>query len=161
GGEYAEHERVQSVWREYIGAHICKRRRMLNRLIGRNVTNNPCDRWDQRIGVRGSMNEKAATKDRALVEGIVDGDGGLVNNVFIVNISSNADDAVRGHHARDFELAATGILQNRIGPIDMPINGILIGKHALGKSLADDDDRLAITLAIERVEIASRNDGNA
>lgn len=43
----------------------------------------------------------------------------------------------------------------------MPIQGILIGKHALGKSLTDDNHGLAILLAIERVEIAAGNNGNA
>src|SRR5690242_9628494 len=134
---------------------------MLNRLFSGNVANNPCDRWDQRIGICRSVNEKTPPKDPALVKRVVDSNDGLGNDVFIVNIRGNTDDAVWGYHTRDFAFAAAGILQHGVGPIDMPIHGILIGKHALGKSLTDDDHGLAIRLAIERVEIAAGNNGNA
>src|SRR5438876_11012930 len=42
----------------------------------------------------------------------------------------------------------------------MPIDGILIGEHALCESLTDDNDGL-FTLAVEIVEITAGDDGNA
>src|SRR2546425_7935811 len=42
----------------------------------------------------------------------------------------------------------------------MPIDGILIGEHALCESLTDDDDGL-FTMAVEIVEITAGDDGNA
>src|SRR5712692_479118 len=42
----------------------------------------------------------------------------------------------------------------------MPIEGILIGEHALCESLADDSDGL-FALSIERVEITASDNGNA
>jgi len=42
----------------------------------------------------------------------------------------------------------------------MPIDRVLIGKHALCQSLADDSDRLGI-LVIESIEIAAGKDRNA
>src|SRR5215469_6972443 len=44
----------------------------------------------------------------------------------------------------------------------MPIDSVLIGEHALCESLADDHDRLlVIILIVERIEVASGDDGNA
>src|SRR2546421_242748 len=42
----------------------------------------------------------------------------------------------------------------------MPIDGVLIGKHALRQGLADDRDALFAT-NVKLVEIAARNNGNA
>src|SRR5215469_1031549 len=134
---------------------------MLNGLIRGNFPNNPRDRWDQRIRICGGVNEKPPAKNRTLIERIVDRDDRLGNDVFVVNIRCDTDDAVRGHHASHFSSGATGILQHGISPVDMPVDGILIGKHALRKSLADDYDRLTILLTVERVEIAPGDDGNA
>jgi hypothetical protein len=76
--------------------------------------------------------------------------------VFVVNIGGDADDAVRcGANPRDE-------FQHGIGPIDMPINSILMRKHALCQRLTDDDDGIFIfTLAVEVIEITTREDGNA
>src|SRR5260370_17186499 len=42
----------------------------------------------------------------------------------------------------------------------MPIQGILIGEHALGESLTDDTHRLRVTLAVEIAEITAGDDRN-
>src|SRR4029077_3601084 len=68
GGENPEHQRVQPVRREHLGAHICKSGSMLNRLIRGNVANNPCDRWDQRIGICGGVDEKTPAKYPTLIK---------------------------------------------------------------------------------------------
>ena len=99
---------------------------------------------DQRIGICAGVNEKATAKDQTLVKGVVDGECGLRNDVLVVNIGRDTDDAVRRDKTRLFEIGSGEELQHGIGPIDMPIDGILIGEHALCESLADDNDRLFI-----------------
>ena len=84
---------------------------MLNGLVSGNVANNPCDRWDQRIGICRSVNEKTPPKDPALVKRVVDGNDGLGNDVFIVNIRGDADDAVRRRNARQFLIGTGSELQ--------------------------------------------------
>ena len=79
----------------------------------------------------------------------------------IVNIGRDTDDAVRREKTRLFEVGSGEELQHGIRPIDMPIDRILIGKHALCEGLADDHDRLFIILVIERIEIAAGNNRNA
>src|SRR5215472_16299626 len=107
------------------------------------------------------MDEKTTPKDPTFIKRIVDGDGGLGSDVFVVNVRSDADDPVRGHHALFCAIVAGSELQHGIRPIDMPIDGILSGKHALGKRLANDNDGLTIILTIERIKIATGNDGDA
>ena len=51
--------------------------------------------------------------------------------------------------------------QHGIRPIDMPIDGILIGEHAPCESLTDDNDGLFPFLTVETVEITAGDDGNA
>src|SRR5260370_38778708 len=43
----------------------------------------------------------------------------------------------------------------------MAIERILIGEHSLSKSLTDDNDRFFVVLAVELIEIAAGDDGNA
>ncbi len=100
------------------------------------------------------MDEKAAAKEGALFKGVIDGEDGLRNDVFVVNIGGDADDAVRRGAKPGDEF------QHGIRPIDMPIDGILIGEHAPCESLTDDNDGI-FTLAVEIVEIAAGDDGNA
>ena len=50
--------------------------------------------------------------------------------------------------------------QDRIGPEHVPIDGVLIGEHALREGFADDGDGL-FAFDVELIEIASRDDGNA
>src|SRR5207245_6180059 len=51
-------------------------------------------------------------------------------------------------------------LQHGISPIDTPIEGILIGEHALRESLTDDSNGIVL-LAVGIVEITAGDDGNA
>src|SRR5579864_2484318 len=101
------------------------------------------------------MDEKAAAKDWSLLKSAINGHARPRNNVFIVNVGSDSDDAVRRAANPGHEL------NHGIRPIDMPINGILIGKHSLCESLADDDDRLLVLLSVKLIEIAPGEDGNA
>src|SRR5260370_27682259 len=80
--------------------------------------------------------------------------------MFVVHIGGDPNNAVWRGKSRLFACSALHELEHRIGPIYMPIDGILTRKHALCQSRADDHDRLSIRV-IERVEIASGNNGNA
>src|SRR5882724_6874520 len=80
--------------------------------------------------------------------------------MFVVHIGGDPNNAVWRRKSRFFALSALHELEHRIGPIYMPIDGILTRKHALCQSRADDHDRLSIRV-IKRVEIAPGNNGNA
>jgi hypothetical protein len=90
------------------------------------------------------VDEKATAKHWTLVKGAVNAERGLRNDVSVVNIGRDTDDAVRRDKTRLFEIGPGEELQHGIGPIDMPIDRILVGEHALCESLADDNDRLFI-----------------
>jgi len=71
------------------------------------------------------------------------------------------DDAAPREETRLFEIGPVEEFQHGIGPIDVPIDRILVGEHAPRKTLADDHDRLRVVAVVQRVEIAAGNDGNA
>src|SRR5439155_15400108 len=96
----------------------------------------------------------ATAKDWTLFKGTIDGEDGPRNDVFVVNIGGDADDAVRRG------ANPGGELQHGIRPIDMPIDGILIGEHAPCESLTDYNDGLFTFLAVGIVEITAGDDGN-
>src|SRR5262249_40279587 len=104
---------------------------------------------------------EATSKHWPLFKRRVYRDRGLRNDVSVVYVGRDADDAMRRQNARLFAIGTGYELQNGIRPIDMPIDGVLIGKHALRESLADDDDRLSVLLIVERIKIAARDNGNA
>src|SRR5215468_10957435 len=85
---------------------------------------------------------------------MVNRDGGLGNDMHVVDIGDNANDALWRSSG------SAGSFQYRIAPEHMPIDRILIGKHSLRERLADDGHRLFV-LNVEIVEIATRHDGNA
>src|SRR6266446_6444277 len=93
-------------------------------------------------------------EDGTLFKGAIDSDDGPRNEVFVVDIGSDADDAMWR------AVNPGGESQHGIGPIDVAIDGILIGEHAPGQSLTDDRDGLFPFLAVETVEIAAGDDGN-
>jgi hypothetical protein len=120
------------------------------------------------------VNEETTAKHWTFVKRAVNSERGFRNDVFVVNIGGDTDDAVRREKTRLFEIGPAEELQHGIRPIDMPIDRILVGEHALRESLADDNDRLFILLfwslfwsftflviEIERIEIAAGNDRNA
>src|SRR5437660_5947439 len=126
-----------------------------NRLICGYVANHLRDRRDERIRIYAGVDEKATAKHWTLFKGAIDGESGLRNDISVVNIGGDADDAMRRHKTRLFEIGPGEELQHGIRPIDMPIDGIMIGEHTLCEGLADDNDGLFFTLAIEIVEIAA------
>src|SRR6266851_4371192 len=107
---------------------------MLDGLFGGHVANHSRDWSNEWIRIYAGVDEEAAAKHWTLFKGAIDGEGGSWNDVFIVNIGGDANDAVRrGAKAGDE-------FQHRIRPENMAIEGILIGEHASGERFADDDD---------------------
>ena len=96
-----------------------------------------------------------------LPKGAVNGERGLGNEVFVVDIGRDPNDAMRRRQTCFFGIGPGEELQYGIRPKDMPVDRILIGEHALCERLADDDDRIVNILSIERIEITAGNDGNA
>jgi hypothetical protein len=135
---------------------------VLNGLIGRHGANNARDRWDQRIGICTGVDEEATAKDRTFFKGAINAECGLRNDVCVVNVGRDTDDAVRRDKTRFLYIGPGEELQHGIGPIDVPIDRILIGENTLCESLTDNNDRLFIMiLVIERIEIAEGNDRSA
>jgi hypothetical protein len=50
-------------------------------------------------------------------------------------------------------------VEDGLGPVDVPIEGILIGKHALREGLADDDERVFVS-NVKFAEITAGKDRN-
>ena len=152
-GEHAKHDRVQTVRRKHLGANVFERGRMLYRLFNRHPANNTRNRRHQRIRISTRVDKQASAEKRPLCNRVIDGLRGLRNNVQIVYIGSNADDAMR------LDLNSWNKFQDRIRPIHVSVDRILIGEHLLGKRLTDDNHRV-IRFAVKVIKITSRNDRN-
>src|SRR5262249_54783935 len=84
---------------------------------------------------------------------MIDGERGSGDDVFVVDISGDANNPARSFaHADE--------VHDRISPNDVTIEGVLAGEHALCDALADDDDRLAAA-AIVINEVAALDDRHA
>src|ERR1700733_11496850 len=75
-------------------------------------------------------------------------------DVLIVEIAENA------HNPHGVRSESRDELYHRVCPRYMPVDGVLIGKHALRNALADDHDVLSAQ-PIGLVEIAPSHNGNA
>src|ERR1700693_943259 len=125
---------------------------MLYRLVRRKVMDHPCDRRNQPIRISAGVHKHLAAKHQ-LLEGMIDSHLGLGYDVLVVEIAKNA------HNAHGLRSEPRDELYHRVGPRDMAVDGVLIGKHALRNTLADDHHVLSAQ-AVGLVEIASGNNGN-
>ena len=107
---------------------------------------------DERVGIGVGVDEEAAATD-FLVEGVIDGERGAGDHIFVVHIRGDADDAA-WPGADGYEL------HHGIGPHDVLIERVAVGEHFYRDTLADDDDFFGV-FAIEVVEIAAFDDGDA
>src|SRR5882724_5306824 len=151
-GENAEDYGVQAIGSKHFGANIFEGGGALDGLIHGHVSDDFCDGRDERIGVRAGVNEEAAAPNFSLVKGAVDGERGAGNNVFVIYIGGDTDDAA-------WLPADINELHHRISPINVAIHGVLRWEHALCERFADDDDRL-FALAVEGVKVAAGDDRN-
>jgi len=111
---------------------------VLNGLIGGHRANEARDGRDKRVRIAAGVDKQATAKDQTSRKGVVDSHCWLRNDVIIVNIGRDTDDAVRRHQACLVGIRSGEELQYGIRPKNMPVDGILIGEHALCESLADD-----------------------
>ena len=93
-GEAAEHQRVQPVRRQHFGADVFQRRRLLDRLVGREIADDARDRRHQRVRIGPRVHEQAAAAD-LLLERVVDGHRRSRHHVLVVHVGGDADDAAR------------------------------------------------------------------
>src|SRR5262249_13294190 len=91
---------------------------------------------------------------RALVKAVVNRDGRLRNDMHVVDIRNDANDALRLRPVR------TRDLQDRIAPEHMAIDRVLTRKHPQGERLADDGDRLLV-FHVAFIEVAPSKNRNA
>ena len=98
------------------------------------------------------VDEEAAAAD-FLIERMIDGESGAGDYVLVVDIGGDADDAARPGADGDE-------LHHGIGPHDVLIERVLLGNICYRDTLADDDDFFGV-FAIEVVEIAAFDDGDA
>ena len=99
------------------------------------------------------MNEQPAGPTLLLGQRLIDGERRARHHIFVVNVGHDPHDAA-GRAAKVDEF------DHGIGPHHVAIHGVLIGEHALGDTLAYDDDGLA-RAAIAIVEIASGDQRDA
>src|SRR5262249_6763226 len=88
-------------------------------------------RPDGSIGIHTGVNKKVAAKEIAVFESAIGSDHGPGNEVFVVDIGGDADDAVRRHETRLLRSRSGNKLQDRVRPVYMTVDGILLGEHAL------------------------------
>jgi len=158
--EHAKHKRIQTFWSEYFGADVFERGGSFDRLIHRHFANNSGDRRDERIGICAGMDEKPAAKYRtALVKRPIDGEHGLWNDVYIVNIA--ATPTMRcGAMRRAFSASVPGL-----NGAQGPSNGHADSRHPdrghpLRERFTDNNDGL-LTFTVEIFEVPACDDGNA
>ena len=125
---------------------------LLDRLIGRQVADDPRDRRHQRVGIGPRVHEQAAAAD-LLLERVIDGHRRPRHDVLVVHVGRDADDAPRRR-------ADVDELHHRIGPHQLAVDGVLVREHPLRQALADDDDLLAVA-AVGVVEVAAGDDRHA
>jgi len=154
GGEDAEHNCVETIRGENFGANVFEGGGAFHGLVDGHAANELRDWRDERIRICAGVDEEPTAKHWTLFKGIVDSEARARNDVLVVYIGSDANDAVRR------SANAWDEFHHGIRPIDMPIDGILIGEHALSESLTDDNDRI-FTLAVELIEITAFDNGNA
>ena len=126
---------------------------MLDRLVDGHVVNDAGDGRDEAVGIRAGVDEEVAA-EHELFERMVNGEDGAGDDVLVIDVGGDADDAGGlGSEAGDE-------FDDGIGPGDVAVDGVLAGEHALGEGLADDDDLLGAE-AVGGVKIAAGNDGDA
>ena len=100
---------------------------------------------------------RACTKKPAaadlLLERVIDRQRGPRDDVLVVDVGRDPDDAPAGR-------ADVDELHHRIGPHQPAVQRVLVREHPLRQALADDDDRVGV-VAIAVVEIAARDDRHA
>src|SRR6266481_1461793 len=153
GRKDTEHNCVETIRSENFGANVFEGSGAFNGLFDRHLANDPRDRRDERIRICAGVDKESTAKHWALFKRVVDREDGPRNDVFVVNIGGDANNAVRrGVNPGDE-------FHDGIRPEDVAVDSILIGEHSLRESLTYDNDRF-LALAVESVEITAGDDGS-
>ena len=152
GGESAEDDGVEAVGGEDFGADVVEGAGALDGLVDGHGVDGPGDLRNQRVGVLAGAYQEAAAP-AFLIDGLVDGHEGLGNDVFVVEVRDDADDAAGLWTDADE-------LDDAVGPAQFAIEGGLAGKERVGDAFADDDDALGAIL-VGFAEIAALEQGHA
>src|SRR5579864_2150980 len=99
------------------------------------------------------MDEKTSAKERAFLEWDINGLQRLRDQVHVVDVCSDPNNAMR------LLAYPRNELDDRVGPIKMAIDGVAAGEHAAGQGFTDDNYRV-VRLAVKIVEITARDDGS-
>ena len=105
------------------------------------------------------MNEKIGAKHGAIFKRVVDRDCRPGEDVLVIDIGGNANDAVRRLGTRLFRVGSGKELEHGIAPVNMVADGIPVGEHGSGERLTHDDHGFR-SFGIASVEITSGEDRN-
>ena len=126
--------------------HVVERRRLLDRLLGRQLADDARDRRDQRIRIGLRVHEQAAAAE-LLLQRVIDVHRRPRHDVLVVDVGDDADDPPAVG-------ADVDELHHRVGPHQVAVDGVLVREQLLRQALADDDDPLAVA-PIAVVEVAA------
>src|SRR5260370_3450058 len=124
GRKDTEHNCVETIRSENFGANVFEGSGAFNGLVDRHVANDACDRRDERVRIGAGVDEEASAKHWTLFKRVINGEDGSGNDVFVVNIGSDANDPVR----RDVNPGDE--FHPGIRPVDMPSDRILIREQS-------------------------------
>ena len=150
GCESAEDDGIQAVGCQDLGADVLEGAGVLDGLVGGHLMDGAGDGGDEGVGISLGAHEEAA-RPSFLVGGLVDGHGGRRDDVFVVDVGHDADDAAR-------LIADADELHDTVGPAQLAVQSGLAGEERVGEALADDDDALGAVL-VGVAEVAAFDDG--
>src|SRR5262249_34970515 len=101
-------------------------------LSGSSSTNGFRDDRYERVGILRRAHEQAGPEQGPLREWLINRHVALGHDARVVDIGRDTHDAARSR-------ADVGGLDQRIGPHDVPVDGVLPGEQLLRDALADDD----------------------
>jgi len=91
--------------------------------------------------------------NRFLIDGLVDGHGGVGDDVFVVEVGDDTDDAAR-------VIADADEFHDAVGPAHGAADGFLAGEEVVGDALADDDDAVG-SVFVGVAEVTAFEEGDA
>ena len=146
-GEDAEHQRVQPIRRQHFGLHVVERRRLFDRLLGRQVADDARDRARPADTDRSGCGRTGGRRRTPGPMRVIDVHGRPRHDVLVVDVADDADDAPAvGAHVDE--------LHDRVGPHQVAVDRVLVREQLLRQALADDHDALAVA-PIAVVEVAA------
>jgi len=152
GGESTKDQGVEFVGGEDFGADVLESSGALDGLVGGDALDGFNDGGDKGVGIARGVDEEAATPS-FLIDGLVDGHGGVGDDVFVVEVGDDTDDAAR-------VIADADEFHDAVGPAHGAADGFLAGEEVVGDALADDDDAVG-SVFVGVAEVTAFEEGDA